>query len=477
MSGALWKARRMHETENWQSVWEFLFDILYTFVWLSDDTVQVPMKESFNHIAEEVGTFQSAINARREEKGFQTRVDLRALWLEYIKSVFDTMVARTHAFFLENVKSIVAKAKTEYDAIADEKGDANARDAAKRYGNIWSDLERSLHRADAYIMMPLDGYSGFTPSPSDTKVVGSLFPLPFRWGQQTELSNQKPWPFATRYADDPTALYTDRPTLCKVINESDRNHDHVRLQLRGEPKVLQREPWISIIHSRTQWSLSRGGPQDQKWGFVAYMLTHKPSQEEWEAFLSKLYSDFYKSGEGVQGFEEVKQNMDVQWIHGEDSGIPHDDIEAAKRHFRTFSASPNIRRRVWKMDFLVVDSECFNSYMNPTPFGSIKCAGDYGGFLKLIDTSPYPPNLIRVTAPGYRNEMKVLGSLVFDDLYPQLSGLIQRPRDLWPLAMLHPNQVYVGYPVKGQMKEWGSIWKARVIFWVAFTRWRHGQQT
>ena len=61
------------------------------------------------------------------------------------------------------------------------------------------------------------------------------------------------------------------------------------------------------------------------------MLTHKPSHEEWEAFLSKLYNDFHESGEWVEGFDEVKQNMDIQWIHGKDSGIPHDDIEAARR--------------------------------------------------------------------------------------------------------------------------------------------------
>ena len=132
-----------------------------------------------------------------------------------------------------------------------------------------------------------------------------------------------------------------------------------------------------------------------------------------------------------------------------------------------------MRRRVLKFDFLVVDSECFASYMTPKPkFGSIKCAGDNDGYFKLIDTATYPPELLVETSPGYTNQMRVLGRVIFDDLYPQLAGLVQRPRDLWPLAMLHPYQVYTGFPVKGQLVEWEIMWRARVVFWVAFSRWR-----
>lgn len=106
--------------------------------------------------------------------------------------------------------------------------------------------------------------------------------------------------------------------------------------------------------------------------------------------------------------------------------------------------------------------------MNPKPsFGTIKCAGDNDGYLKLIDTMTYRPQLISETSPGYNNQIRVLGRLLFDDLYPQLTGLVQRPKDLWPLAMLHPYQVYTGFPVKGQMEEWDSVWRARVLFWVA----------
>lgn len=331
MSGGQWKAKKLDDTANWQSVFEFLLNIIHTFEWLGHPDVQVLMKDSFNHTAKELATFESAINSRREGRGVQGKVDMQALWLEYIKSLFETMVARTHAFFLNSVKATISKARNEYNSAVDAKGDREAHAEAKRCGEIWSDLGRLLHRADSYIMMALDGYTGFTSSPTDSKVVGSLFPLPFRWEIRRGLQDAEPWPITTRHADNPTALYNDRRELLSMFDESNRNHDHVRFIHRGEPQKLEREPWISMIHSRTQWSLSHGGPQDQKWGFVGYMLTHKPTHQEWEVFLSKLYADFHQSGQGVEGFESVKENMDIQWINAKDHGIAHDDIQAAKR--------------------------------------------------------------------------------------------------------------------------------------------------
>lgn len=323
------KARKWDDTANWQSLIELLFDILHVFTWLGNPDTTRTMKDYFNHISGELGTFEAAINARREEKGDQTKLNMRALWLEYIKSLFNTMVARTHTFFRTSVKNTIAKARAEYTKYVEEHGES--RDEAKRCGEIWSDLERVLHRADAYIMMPLDGFATFTESPSDTKVVGSVFPLPLRWDQRQDMENERPWPLTTQHADDPTALYADRAKFFAVMEESNDNHDYVRIQQRGETIALQREPWVNIIHSRTQWSLSRGGPRDQKWGFVGYMLTHTPSHAEWEAFFSKLYTDFLKSGQGVEGFGSVRPNMDIQWINAKDSRLPHDDVEAAKR--------------------------------------------------------------------------------------------------------------------------------------------------
>lgn len=155
-------------------------------------------------------------------------------------------------------------------------------------------------------------------------------------------------------------------------------------------------------------------------------------------------------------------------------------ILTIQRHFQNFVRSPEKRKRVWHICFLVVDSECFNSYMTPSPpyfpGETWTSYGDYGGFFKLIDTTSYDPGLIAKQAPGYKNESKVLGSLIFNDLYPMIVSLVQRPRDLWLYDMWHPNQVYVGPCVETQEQDWEQIWNMRKLFWGAFLKW-HSEQS
>jgi hypothetical protein len=132
-----------------------------------------------------------------------------------------------------------------------------------------------------------------------------------------------------------------------------------------------------------------------------------------------------------------------------------------------------MRRRVWKQDFFVVDTASFASYIDPPiAFQDRAPYGDYGGFLTLVDTTTSNPQVIREQAPGYQNKLRVLGSMVFDDVYPLLVSLAQRPRNLWALALRHPNQVYVGPTVAEQEKDWDQLWKAREVWWGCFWKWR-----
>jgi hypothetical protein len=108
---------------------------------------------------------------------------------------------------------------------------------------------------------------------------------------------------------------------------------------------------------------------------------------------------------------------------------------------------------MWKQDFIAVDFESVRSYLGQgEQQANQKPYGDFGGHLRLIDTmfDAIDPQFIKESAPGYKGEVKILGSLVFDDLYPLIASLTQRPIDLWPLAILHPSQVYTGPTVPSQ---------------------------
>jgi hypothetical protein len=115
-----------------------------------------------------------------------------------------------------------------------------------------------------------------------------------------EIHAQLLLPQSEKALQDPGAVYRNRDHINVLMQETNRNNEDMRLEYRGESNKLGRQHWIAILHSRTQWSLTRGGPRDQKWGFVVYMLTHRPSKEEWNTFKTKLYADFAKTGSGLK---------------------------------------------------------------------------------------------------------------------------------------------------------------------------------
>jgi hypothetical protein len=297
MSGARWKEKRLDNPKNWQGAFELIFIVVRVFMWLGHPDVIRGIKNSFNYIAEELVCFQDALNARRRQASVSARVNLKTLWLEYIKDLFETMVSRTYEWLHDRINELHARGKAEYEASADVKGTVNANVEAKAFLALWADLNK-LHRyADFAIMMPQDDFAGF-PAPSRTyfKVVGSISPLPSRRDQLNKIDAQLLWPQSEKALQDPGALYQNRDHINAFMQETKRNNEHMRLKYRGESKKLGRQHWISILHSRTRWSLARGGPRDQKWGFVVYMLTHRPSKEEWNTFKTKLYRQLRRVG-------------------------------------------------------------------------------------------------------------------------------------------------------------------------------------
>ncbi|PVH95982.1 hypothetical protein DM02DRAFT_731499 [Periconia macrospinosa] len=480
MSNGRWKAKKLDNWRYYKCSYEYMVQIVKAFQWLNHPEVMRLMWGHLNTVADKLDQFQRAINARRTRMNVEEKVDLKALWLQFTTSVFESMVSRTHNWVHDRFMDLAKSAQASYNAAVQERGSAASYDEAVALGECHVDLLRVLERADYSIMISLSGFKTFAASPSDSKIVGSLSPLPYRQGQRDELKKAMPYPVAARIVDDLDGARKDAEAMNASLNESFEMYTKIRQQLRGERTEIAREHWINIIHSRTKWSLDHGGPQDQQWGFVAYLITRTPTQEQWEAFFSKLLGDLSQNGDGVEGFAEVKDRMALQFIDSGSSGIPHDDIEAAKQWFRN---SPNMRRRNWKEDFLVIDTECFNSYMYPSPSPSplpptppgptndtIPSHGDFGGFLKLIDIAVYPPGHVAETAPGYKHELKVLGSLVFEDLYPLLNAFI-KPKELWVEAMLHPQQVYVGYSTETQAKGWEVVWKTRGVMCGALAKW------
>ena len=121
-------------------------------------------------------------------------------------------------------------------------------------------------------------------------------------------------------------------------------------------------------------------------------------------------------------------------------------------------ASFDTNDHVNNLVFLVADHASFSSYMGDTYSAATELllAGDFAGFVLAVDADYDPekgcgrPN----ESPGYHGQMRILGSLVWGDLYGMLSSQSALLEDLWPLALDHPNQVYVGPTVPRQIHDW-----------------------
>jgi hypothetical protein len=116
--------------------------------------------------------------------------------------------------------------------------------------------------------------------------------------------------------------------------------------------------------------------------------------------------------------------------------------------------------------FLVVDAASFASYTTDSygPATSLLNPRDFTGFLLAIDSSFDPEEGIERPdeSPGYSGQMRILGSLIWGDLYSLLASQAARLEDIWPLATEHPNLVYVGPTIPLQRLSWvehnGTRW-------------------
>ncbi|KAF2265558.1 hypothetical protein CC78DRAFT_514899 [Lojkania enalia] len=455
MTGVRWKEKKLDDPDNYMGFFDLMLDILKIFMWFNDEQVQNAFRHGFNWLSDEYGKFETAINARRERNGISERVNITGQWAEYMEAIFTTMTNRTYNWLLQRVDEVQTKSLDEYKAAIDNAGnDVTAITAAgKVFFERVQDLNLLITRLDFTLFMPMEGYKGHTPAYG----VRNL-PLAVRQDVYYRIADSKSWESHEPFANDENRNVglCDRDALLKYFRESRENRASIRKEFRGEPKKLGAEHWVTILKSRIDWYLSHGGdPERQTWGFVCYRLTYRQTPEEWIRFREKLEADLLKSGEWVEGADKVKATGGIQWLDGQELGISEGDIIAARRHFATFPMTPSFMRRMWKMDFLVVDPQSYDSYMSSmSERDESKPYGDMGGHVRLVDTAVYDPQLIKEVSPGFTGDFKVLTTLVFDELYPLLVSLTQRPLDLWPLARLHPHSTYVGQTVQSQEDEW-----------------------
>ena len=108
--------------------------------------------------------------------------------------------------------------------------------------------------------------------------------------------------------------------------------------------------------------------------------------------------------------------------------------------------------------FLAVDSPSFASYTTNkfSPATSFVLPGDFAGFVLAVDADfdPKEGTSRPDESPGFVGQMRILGSLIWSDLYPLIASQSSLLEDIWPSTIDHPNQVYVGPTIPMQVYIW-----------------------
>jgi hypothetical protein len=153
------------------------------------------------------------------------------------------------------------------------------------------------------------------------------------------------------------------------------------------------------------------------------------------------------------------------------------------RHFKNFKQSESFPARYFNGVFLVADKATIESYLYPLTSTSADSLspGDFGGFVLAVDADfdPAEENPHSSESPGYSGEVRILTSLLWDDLGAMNAMQSQDLSDMWPLAMNHPFKVYVGHVVKAQREAWVRLVSISGLLLVALQKWQreHGQSS
>jgi hypothetical protein len=507
MSRDRWLQRKMDDPANYRNLMELMTSILTIFRWWNLESTHDSMRAGFNFMVDKHVEWAVPVNDLRAQNGVTEKLDLAAMWAEYFHARISVMSERTHQWLVDRVDEVQTSAFAEYnDAIKAAGNDQDAIGiAGKRYYGCVQDLSAMITKADYTLNIPTTGFRGHTPSDNISDQ-----PFEVRYETYHELAEIEQWPCLKKmlaaqeseaeidkqlapkdmldmlsHAKKPPPAaprFRDSETLIGHYHEGRRNRAETRAAFRGPPAPttlsarfmgsLQammgaapktEEYWIGNLKTLMDFYLENGRDRKtHRWGFACYRLTYNQTDAEWAEFVKKLEADMHNpiGGEWIDGFESISDMAGLEIHDGRKLGIAEGDVEAAKEHFeKTYTMLPTLGR-MWAQNFLVIDAQSYDSYAHlepelerpPPPFGP--CFGDNGGYVRLVDTLEYPQEMLDEISPGYSGEMKVLSSLVFTEVYPLLATNALKTTGLWPLARLHPREVYVGHTNDSQEAWW-----------------------
>ncbi|KAL4790530.1 hypothetical protein BDV19DRAFT_382282 [Aspergillus venezuelensis] len=469
-SEEMWEAQGLDlgfaKEGKFEEACEHLSAVVTVFEYLNTAEVQSNLRETFNLIYAHWEELDSEINEKRKERG-EENISLTSLWTIYMENHFKVMANLAHQWVTRKVEDLRAPILS---ALLEHENPIGIPDSVqwKLTNGLHLLLEISV-RADYTILIPMDGYKGYTPPPvneSNTSEPGLHSP------DITERKKYYPQRVKTRSHQimvEKMLARVDHGENTREQSSGESYHEsameqveaqrEVRKELRGEEWDKEiRETWISAILK----GVEKGDDEEVKAmeeGFAIYRLTYEQGVDEWRHFVKRLEEDINSWGRGQPGSEEVKPYLKLHWVDGQEVGIAEGDIEAAKEHFNKNFANdddtnpepmPTIAIDIHQTAFLAIDKPSFTSYTTSNQNTTKTLLSIDPSFSQ--SEGPSRPD----ESPGFTGSLRIHPLLVWSDLYAQLTSQSVSLEDLWPLAMHHPGKVYIGPVIPIYLKAWGA---------------------
>ncbi|KAK8022268.1 hypothetical protein PG993_013035 [Apiospora rasikravindrae] len=491
MKSRLWEGimplsqRRLEEQgandlRNFTYTSQLITQLINVFHYLNEPDVRYALRDTYNLIYDHLETFEKAFNAKRAQESLPS-VSVTALWAEYMRSHYEVMENRAHTWVLEILRPLKKKVLAVLRGHQpDQLMEADYDEIQWKLTNMWQDLSENTAHADWGIFMPMDGYKGCTsPSatprnittkknlaPDGTEPI-AFSPDPDRRMREYHLRRRHidlmasiqdvmkdvmmdsfikevigdPGSPEERHFNDPEGFGPHMIMQAKAQAAA-------RKELRGQSITYETEPWLEHVIQKSGW------------GYVIYKTSQATSDAQWSQFTKKFEADTSNWGQGVANIT-VRSPSKMHWIDGSDVGKVNPSLDDLKSHFTTYIESVSFPENCFSDVFLVADEASVASYLNTAPQASIP-RGDIGPFIYAVDAffDPNDPTFRADESPFYDGTLRVLGSLIWDDVGALLLTQTQGLAELWPLAMEHPLEVYVGPTVQVQTDAWKRVRKA-----------------
>ncbi|KAJ5678854.1 hypothetical protein N7462_007098 [Penicillium macrosclerotiorum] len=481
VSASRWQEKDLNNPDHFAVAHEYLTSVLAVFEYLNFPQNRVKMRDTFNNVSKELQIMQDALNARRKaQSNLSPKLELTALWEEYIRARYEIMTSTAHSWVIARAAELRERTLDGLSALGPDKMDGPEMNT---FSQQWTDLISVVCKADLQIWITMDGYNDYHP-PSE--IVGGLYnpdleKLQTNYGLNEALMDRltkciqaqnEAQKIQGPSATQSEAARRERMSISTVVQ------DELREKIRGRSSAPQQsvQPWIQLL-LHTHEAISQMPPSEsEKYGFglAIYCTAHKLSGEQLQSLKQKVEADFSAWGDDVQLADKLKPLLKLHWFDGKELGFdPANTVEAARRHYQQIRSSDEWSRKVPPSTFLLIDPKSADSYINETTpsFQKDKAMlpGDFRNDVIAIDANfdrsaaanesadGNAAEIAQYQDPDYHGHMRILGNLVWSELYPLVVVNAAELSYLWPQAKQHPGNVYTGPTVPSQVEPWKEV--------------------